>query len=76
MTRKEFLALDIDARANILWRDGVYLDERAIYNHAYVKLFYLDGHFIEVFMDVNTTRIQQVLPIDEEETLHWYLDVR
>jgi hypothetical protein len=64
MTKQEFNQKEINERADILWRDGVFIEDRVIYNRYQIKVYSLKSFFVEVWVNV------QDLKIEKERKIH------
>lgn len=76
MTREYFNKLDIDERADVLWKDGVYLDNRSIYSSYGINLYNLDGMYVEVYVSVKTDNIDKIEVISAGEAADLFVDDR
>ncbi len=72
MHKTDFLELDINARANIVWADGEFIGSRDYYGYK-VVLYVLEGLYIEVWVFAATNKIEKVEPIQNERDLEHYL---
>ena len=72
MTQSDFLLLDINARADLVWDTGEFVGARTYYGYNIV-LYVLEGLYIEVWVFLATNKIEKVEPIQNEKDLEHYL---
>ncbi len=71
-----FNALSQDEKADVIFDAGQQLDERAIYNQLYIRLYKLHDFYVEVFYNIKTKRLQRIKTTTEEDVLENYIDLR
>lgn len=56
MEEGKFNRLTLEQRAQIVWRDGQFVDS-VMYNQYCLMLYSVDRHFVELFLDLETHHI-------------------
>jgi hypothetical protein len=76
MPHPDFLKLDINARANIIWSDGELIGSREYYGYR-IALYALKHLFVEVWYHTSTNKIEKIEPIsnDEKAINHYLKDI-
>lgn len=74
MELAEFVKIsNINDQANILWNQGVFLDERVIYNNFKVLTYSLNNFYVEVTYHIKSNAIAQIKPLISLEDWEGYL---
>jgi hypothetical protein len=71
MTVAEYQRLDIDTKADIVWREGTYLSQVIDYGKYRVNIYELHKFFVGVFYNSKINRIEkiEVLESNKDELL-------
>ena len=69
----DFLVLDLNERAGILWEKGVFLINRREEKYSFT-LYSFNDHYIEVIMSNFENRITEITPFKQGWRLEKYLD--
>jgi hypothetical protein len=72
MNQSEFLQLDLNSRADIVWADGEFIGARDYYGYK-VVLYVLEGLYVEVWVFASTNKIEKVEAVQNEKDLQHYL---
>jgi hypothetical protein len=73
MTIYEFTALDINARAEFLWKNGIFLDNYLDEENAF-NIYFLKEFFVEVIVSKPNDEIINVVPFKAGYRLDKYLE--
>ncbi len=73
MEIEDFNNLTINERADILWEQSIWIDKRSIYNKYLIELYLMRGLYVEVFIDTNHPRIDNIKAVTEDEVLNTYV---
>ena len=73
MTAEKFNSLITDSKANFLWDNGVYVDERISYNKYLIKIYSLVDFFVEVYYCIEDNKIEDIYAIQTEEDWEGFL---
>ena len=76
MNTETFNKLPLEEKAGVIELEGSFIGERAIYNKSYIKLYQVNEFFVEVFSNVNTDKLQQIITTTQDEILYNYIDLR
>lgn len=71
MTPDDFLKLPIEQKVTLLLGEGNELLER-IYMYYSVKLYTIDGFYVEIWYQQISNKIDKVLLVDLEDVVHLY----
>jgi hypothetical protein len=71
ISQEHYKLLTIDAKAEILWKEGIFLHEIIDYGKYRVTIFELDKFFVGVYYSVKNNRIEkiEVLETDFKQSL-------
>ena len=69
ITVEDYIRLSIDAKADILWKEGTFLSEVIDYGKYRVNIYELHKFFVGVFYSVKENKIEkiEVLKTDEDK---------
>ena len=67
MTPVKFNTLMTDAKANFLWDNGMYVDERISYNKYLIKIYSLMDFYVEVYYSMEDNKIEDIYAIQTDE---------
>ncbi|GIV32778.1 MAG: hypothetical protein KatS3mg031_0313 [Chitinophagales bacterium] len=73
MTAARFNRLMMDAKANFLWDNGVYVGERVSYNKYLIKIYSLMDFYVEVYYGMEDNKIEDIYAIETEEDWEGFL---
>ena len=73
MSIYEFIQLDINSKADILWSKGVFLESHFI-KEISAKLYYLNDFFVEVVISNEECEIIEIIPFKQGYRLEKYLN--
>lgn len=73
MTPEKFNKMMTDAKANFLWDNGVFIDERISYNKYIIKVYSLLDFFVEVYYSLEDNKIEDIYAIETEEDWEGFL---
>jgi hypothetical protein len=76
MNTEAFNKLLLLEKAGVIELKGKFIGERSIYNKSYIKLYQVNEFFVEVFSNVNTDELQQIITTTQDEILYNYIDLR
>ena len=60
ITSDNYRLLSNDAKANILWREGTYLEEVIDYGKSRILIYELNSFFVGVFYSLKENKIEKV----------------
>lgn len=69
----DFMALDLNERANYLWDNGIYLMNREE-NGTKKVLYFLNTYYVEVFYNISDNSIYEIKPFKSIRPLEPYLN--
>jgi hypothetical protein len=72
MKLDEFIRLSLGDKADLLWRDGIYLENHCEKNQT-VNLYFIFQFYVEVIVSHNTYRIREIKAFQHGELLDKYL---
>lgn len=75
MTPDKFNHMLTDAKANFLWDNGVYVDERVSYNKYLIKIYSLIDFYVEVYYSLEDNKIEDIYAIETDEDWEGFLKV-
>ena len=67
MTPDKFNSMLTDAKANFLWDNGVFVDERISYNKYLIKIYSLLDFYVEVYYNINDNKIEDIYALESED---------
>lgn len=73
MTPEKFNSLITDAKANYLWDNGVFIDERICYNKFIIKVYCLLDFYVEVYYSMSDNKIEDIYALETEEDWEGFL---
>ena len=73
MTPEKFNSLITDAKANYLWDNGVFIDERMCYNKFIIKVYSLLDFYVEVYYSMSDNKIEDIYALETEEDWEGFL---
>ncbi|MDP1803037.1 MAG: hypothetical protein Q8L81_16870 [Bacteroidota bacterium] len=73
MTIYEFIKLDINSKADMLWDKGIFL-ENTLSNNQGINLYFLDNFFVEVIVSKPNEKIIDIVPFKQGERLEKYIE--
>ena len=73
MTAEKFNSLITDSKANFLWDNGVYVDERISYNKYLIKIYSLVDFYVEVYYCIEDNKIEDIYAIETDEDWEGFL---
>ncbi|HXP49232.1 MAG TPA: hypothetical protein VN922_04715 [Bacteroidia bacterium] len=74
MSNREFIKLNLNERADLIWTNGEFVGSRDYYGYK-VSLYVLEGLYVEVWYFVVSNKIEKIEPIEDEHSLELYLNV-
>jgi hypothetical protein len=69
----DYIKLDMNERANILWDEGVFID-KYIDLRIITNLYYLDKFYVEVVLSNKDGRITEITPFKNGDRLEKYIN--
>lgn len=69
----EYIVLDLNDKANILWENGVFLDSHLETKRGF-NLYYLNNYYVEVIVTKLNEEIIDIMPFKQGHRLEKYLD--
>lgn len=73
VTADKFNQMMTDAKANFLWDNGVFIDERISYNKYIIKVYSLLDFYVEVYYSIEDNKIEDIYAIETEEDWDGFL---
>lgn len=73
MTLYEYIALNIDAKADELWAHGLFIQGHRDANNSFI-LYFMHGFYVEVTMDNTSMAILHITPFKRGYLLDKYID--
>ncbi len=73
MTLYEFIALSMDAKADELWANGLFIKGHRDASHSF-NLYFMHGFYVEVTMDNTSMAILHITPFKRGHLLDKYID--
>ncbi len=74
MNIEEYIKLPLNDRADVLWKNAVFVDDRVIYNKFTIAIYHLFNFYVEVYYSVKDNSIKDVKAIHQEEDWDGYLN--
>lgn len=73
VTADKFNKMVTDAKANFLWDNGVFVNERVSYNKYLIKVYSLLDFYVEVYYSIEDNKIEDIYAIETEEDWDGFL---
>jgi hypothetical protein len=67
LTPEKFNTMLTEAKANITWDDGFFIDERISYNKYIIKVYALYDYYVEVYYSIEDNKIEDIYAIETEQ---------
>ena len=73
MNPSKFNRMITDAKANFLWDNGIFVDERVSYNKYLIKVYSLIDFYVEVYYSIDDNKIEDIYAIETEQDWEGFL---
>jgi len=73
VTAEKFNKMLTDAKANFLWDNGAFVNERVSYNKYLIKIYSLLDFYVEVYYSIEDNKIEDIYAIETEEDWDGFL---
>jgi hypothetical protein len=72
MNLDEFIRLSLGDKADLLWREGIYIENHSEKNQT-INLYFIYKFYVEVVVSHNTYRIREIKAFSDRNFLDKYL---
>lgn len=66
MTSHQFMDLDLNSKADIVWKDGTFMNEVIDYGKHRICVYSMYGYFVSVFYNVTTNSIERIEALSDD----------
>jgi hypothetical protein len=73
VTLYEYIVLDLNDKANILWENGIFLESHLETNRGF-NLYYLHNYYVEVTVSKPSEEIIDIMPFKQGHRREKYLN--